>query len=177
MSTYWADLAARIDLIDKQRAQVKRDYHARQQEIAAKYANKKARGSAVVRSAQHRLRLYPWTGISASDLAETRLTSTPTLLAAIVEAVVDLWSRYPYDDQLYLRRCDDPFEAETCVMATPHAQPYVPSLEAFDDVNLRNFGMSAARLMQRGVALSDLQRELEVLQDALERQRNDPAQG
>ena len=176
MSTYWSDLAARIDLIDKQRDQVKRDYHARQQEIASKYANKKARGSAVVRSAQHRLRLYPWTGISASDLADTRLTSTPALLAAIVEAVVDLWGRYPHDEQLYLRRCDDPFEAETCIMATPHSQPYVPSLEVFDDVHLRNFGMSAARLMQRGVSVHDLQRELEVLQDAIERQRNDPTQ-
>ena len=48
---------------------------------------------------------------------------------------------------------------------------YVPALDVFDDVQLRSFGLSAARLLSRGVSVEELQRELEVLSDVLERQR------
>jgi|AACY02.11.fsa_nt_gi hypothetical protein len=170
MTAYWLELATRIDLIDKQRDQVRADFYKKQCELAKEH-HSKHRAKPMTRSAQHRFRTYPWTSIQLDELCVVRNTQPSSIIAHIVEQLADLWSRYPFDEELYLKRCDDPFEAEACVSTTMQDRQYVPALDVFDDVQLRSFGLSAARLLSRGVAVEELQRELEVLSDVLERQR------
>ena len=83
------------------------------------------------------------------------------------EAVTDIWMRYPYDEALYLKRCEDPFEAEGVVSAHATDRPYVASINAFEGHDLRTFGVAAMRCIRRGITVSDLQRELEVLEDTM----------
>jgi hypothetical protein len=176
MSMMWTEIAAKIAQYDKQRSQLRDSHHHRMVEAAKAYAAGKSSGAVgrMRRTSQHRFRLYPWTWLDLQELADVRNVPEGTLVGAIVEAITHLWSQNPHDEHLYLKRCDDPFDATACITSTPTDRPYVPSLETFADTTLRNFAFSAMRLLQQGHTARDLQAEIESISRALESVSNEP---
>lgn len=76
------------------------------------------------RSASRKVHLFGATDALLADLADLRTVKPGALAASIVESVVRFWGCvYPYDDDLHLRRCEDPSEADFRIEVAPPLRP------------------------------------------------------
>lgn len=99
------------------------------------------------------------------SLARHRGGNLTCFVANLVEEMVWLWSEYPGDPVLYVKRCEDPAEAEACIQ--PDFVPTDPRPTLADDrrhhLRMCLFFESVWEMLAHGYTVEDLKAEMELM--------------
>ena len=129
-------------------AQDRRDVLAKRAEHFA--AKRKGRPPSLLSRPQElRLKVYPATWDSLMAIGSLRMATPQMTATSILEGVCELWQKSPFDEELLLKRCEDPTEAGGSVIVGTTGEP---SDNMSDPSVLWNMlAMSAYLLCLRGV--------------------------
>jgi len=115
-----------------------------------------SKASRFVRTAPKRVRVFPWVERQLELMANMRAVKTVSLYSSVLSGIAYLWSKYPEDEFLYLKRVDYPHEADT-VVGPYEETPVVVSLGVQRHSLVRMLSWSVMALLQEGVAVAELQ--------------------
>lgn len=150
---YFAQLAEEIQSFDRRREHYRKQAVERAKERANWYAE--ARGGTAPkvmrRNISRRVRLYPWTAVDLDEVAQLRCTDTSTLSAMVLDAIMTLWKKYPYDEYLYLRRVALPDDSESAIGVSAQPQAYLVNLGVEEGFVTRTFAKAVLQLLHQGV--------------------------
>ena len=146
--------------------------HAAHRDRVRERAKRAAEGEAARptpyrRSEECRLKVFPWVATDLEELAVVRAVAPSRLGSAILEAVVDIWIRNPWDHELFLARCEDPQQAHQVVSVPEGPTTFISAANTWDERTLRLFGAAAIRCLEAGISVDDLARELRELATVL----------
>ena len=163
-SGYWLARAARLAKVAKHYEAASREIREIAQSLSEIRRGKRPQRppSLFKRSVSRRVNLFPSTDARLADLADMRMVRPGTIAGSILETVIQLWGgRYPYDEDLYLRRCADPKKAETVI---DHSGSSVrPDFSAFgftSAFDLQLLGRAVVALLETGLSRDQLVNEL-----------------
>lgn len=159
---HWRKLAMRIDAIDARQHQLEQDYRAAIAERARAYAQGHGTAQEIFkRVSARRVSMFPWTVAELERVATLRESTLSTVLSSILDEVAWLWAQHPYDDQLFLARCEDPTKADIAVVVPNHTPSFLGNLRAYEGHDVACFISGAIRCLRRGLRFEDLIEELE----------------
>lgn len=141
------DLLASLDKIDQSR----QDYCS---EVRTKFRKQTYR----------RVPMHLWTAINLEELGQVREVALGTLAAEILEQVANLWQRNATDHSLFLKRVENPAEADVVIDSKPEEGWYAVSVdtsEAWDRTSVVLAIRNYLKVHQDPGFIHDLLEELE----------------
>lgn len=112
-----------------------------------------------------RVTLYPWTALDLDELSQVRQLSLTTLAGEILNQVAQLWQRFPTDRNLFLKRVENPANADVVVDTEPDTDEVAVSLDSSEVWDRRLVILAVHRYLEAHQDLGFLRDLLEELDD------------
>jgi hypothetical protein len=110
-----------------------------------------------------KLYLYPWTVLDLDELSQVRQLPLNTLASEILNQVAQLWQRFPTDRNLFLKRVEDPANADVVVDTETNTDEVAVSLDSSEVWDRRMVILAVHRYLEAHQDLGFLRDLLEEL--------------
>ena len=110
-----------------------------------------------------KLYLYPWTVLDLDELSQVRQLPLNPLASEILNQVAQLWQRFPTDRNLFLKRVEDPANADVVVDTETNTDEVAVSLDSSEVWDRRMVILAVHRYLEAHQDLGFLRDLLEEL--------------
>ena len=115
------------------------------------------------KTSTRKVSLYPWTVLDLDELSQVRQLPLNTLAGEILNQVAQLWQRFPTDRNLFLKRVENPAEADVVVDTEPDTDEVAVSLDSSEVWDRRTVILAVHRYLEAHQDLGFLRDLLEEL--------------